>query len=401
MRQRARRKTWYRLAPSAMAPFPSRRLARRADGVILIAFIPRPIGALRPDPMASPTIAHPKGYYFEVKAGRRYLWCQCGRSATQPFCDGSHQGTDFLPVPFKAKADEDVIFCGCKHTGTAPFCDGTHSNLPGGSICDDPLSAANLAVEMASAGEGPKVRLDGACYVFSTARASLTRAGAMAYCAVVSPATGALFQSQFYVEVDQGASPILAADGRHTVLFIAEGEGEVEICGRRFAFGPRTGFYVRPTEAWRVHNRHPAPIKLFISQGPGGEDLRWLEAMPENFDAQSPHRRAEIDPAQRHALAERYYQLLINREHGSTLVTQFIGNIPRSKAEPHRHLYEEALIFLNGAGVVWTELTKAVVGAGDVLFLPRKQLHSVECTVDGGFDVLGVIYPGDNPAINY
>jgi quercetin dioxygenase-like cupin family protein len=100
-------------------------------------------------------------------------------------------------------------------------------------------------------------------------------------------------------------------------------------------------------------------------------------------------------------MAERYYQLLVNREHSSTVVTQFVGKIPFSKAEPHRHLYEEALIFLNGAGVVWTEKTKTTVGPGDVLFLPRKQLHSVQCTTPGGFDVVGVIYPGDNPAINY
>ena len=65
-----------------------------------------------------------------------------------------------------------------------------------------------------------------------------------------------------------------------------------------------------------------------------------------------------IDPSQRHKMAERHYQLLVAREHGSTVVTQFIGNIPLSKAEPHRHLYEEALIFLNGAGIVWTEKTK-------------------------------------------
>ena len=351
--------------------------------------------------MASPTIAQRKGYYFEVKAGQRYLWCQCGRSATQPFCDGSHEGTPFLPTPFKASVDEDVIFCGCKHTRTPPFCDGSHSNLPGGYAEDDPASAANLAVEMVAAGAGPEVRLDGSCYVFSTARATLTRCGAMAYCTVVSPGTGALFQSQFYAEVGEGASPIVAADDRHTVLFVTEGEGEVEISGRCFAFGPRTGFYVRPSEAWRVHNRRGERIKLFISQGPGGEDLAWLDAMPQNFEAENPHRRAEIDPAQRHVMAERYYQMLISREHGSTVVTQFIGNIPRSKAEPHRHLYEEALIFLNGAGVVWTDQTKTLVGAGDVLFLPRKQVHSVQCTVRGGFDVVGVIYPGDNPSINY
>jgi mannose-6-phosphate isomerase-like protein (cupin superfamily) len=165
--------------------------------------------------------------------------------------------------------------------------------------------------------------------------------------------------------------------------------------------GARTGLYVRPSEAYRVHNRSSVPLKLFISNGPGSENLAWLDDMPTAFEEQYPHRDASVDPSQRHKMAERYYQMLVSREHGSTVVTQFIGNIPLSKAEPHRHLYEEALIFLNGAGVVWTEHLKTPVGAGDVLFLPRKQEHSVQCTTPGGFDIVGVIYPGDNPSINY
>jgi len=350
---------------------------------------------------APPIIAHRKGFYFEVKAGKRYLWCSCGRSKTQPFCDSSHVGSGFLPIAFKAERDEDVIFCGCKHTGTGPFCDGAHSNLPGGYLTDDPDSAENQTVATVAPGAAPIVQLDGQCYVFCTSRATLSSHGLMRYCPVVSPAQGALFQSQFYGEVARGASPVISADGRHTVLFITEGGGEIEISGRRFAAGPRTGIYIRPSEAYRVHNGSAAVLKFFISNGPGSEDLVWLDEMPAQFDTQHPHRDATIDPMQRHKMAERYYQLLINREHGSTVVTQFIGNIPLSKAEPHRHLYEEALIFLNGAGVVWTEKTKTPVSAGDVLFLPRKQLHSVQCTTPGGFDIVGVIYPGDNPSINY
>ena len=141
--------------------------------------------------------------------------------------------------------------------------------------------------------------------------------------------------------------------------------------------------------------------KFFVSNGPGSEDLVLQERMPANFEPQHSNRIASIDPSQRHKMAERYYQMLVSREHGSTVVTQFIGNIPLSKAEPHRHLYEEALIFLNGEGVVWTEGTRTPVAAGDVLFLPRKQVHSVQCTTPGGFDIVGVIYPGDNPSINY
>jgi len=349
----------------------------------------------------SAVVAHRKGFYYEVKAGKRYLWCRCGRSQTQPFCDGSHAGSGFLPIAFLAARDEDVIFCGCKQTSTGPFCDGTHSNLPGGYLPDDPESAANRNVATVDPGASPVVPLDGACYVFSTARAPLMDRGGMRYCPVVSPALGALFQSQFYAEFAEGVSPVISADGRHTVLFVTQGDGDVEISGRRFALTALTGIYVRPEEAYRVHNRSPAALKCFISNGPGSEELVWGDAMPMNFETQYPQRAARIDPAQRHKMAERYYQVLVNRDQGSTLMTQFIGNIPLSKAEPHRHLYEEALIFLNGAGVVWTENLKTPVAAGDVLFLPRKQVHSVQCLTPGGFDIVGVIYPGDNPSINY
>jgi CDGSH-type Zn-finger protein/mannose-6-phosphate isomerase-like protein (cupin superfamily) len=344
-------------------------------------------------------IANRKGFYFELKAGERYFWCSCGRSKQQPFCDGSHAGTGFTPVAFKAERDEEVIFCGCKHTASPPFCDGSHTNLPGGYAGDDPDSLDNQRVRLVEPGEGPIVHLDGRCYVFSTARAQLRTNGAMRYCSVVSPLHGALFQSLFYAQISHASSPVISADDRHTVLFVMTGAGHVEIGGRRFWVEPLTGVYVRPGETYRIEPLER--LEVFISNGPGSEDLVWAERMQTAFEAEHPHRCASVDPSQRHKMAERHYQLLIAREHGSTVVTQFIGNIPLSKAEPHRHLYEEALIFLNGAGTVWTEHTKTRVGGGDVVFLPRKQLHSVQCATPGGFDVVGVIYPGDNPAINY
>src|SRR5580698_2079625 len=134
-----------------------------------------------------PEIARRKGYYFELKAGERYFWCSCGRSQRQPFCDGSHAGTGFAPVAFQAEHDAEVIFCGCKHTRSPPFCDGSHSNLPGGYALDDPESSDNRRVSMVEPSAGPIQRLDGNCYVFSTARASLRAKGAMLYCSVVTP----------------------------------------------------------------------------------------------------------------------------------------------------------------------------------------------------------------------
>ena len=58
-----------------------------------------------------------------------YYWCSCGHSQTQPFCDGSHAGTDFEPLKFTVEAATTAVLCACKHTQEAPFCDGSHCNL--------------------------------------------------------------------------------------------------------------------------------------------------------------------------------------------------------------------------------------------------------------------------------
>jgi Uncharacterized conserved protein len=79
--------------------------------------------------MDQPKIAQKHPYKTKVEAGTTYYWCACGRSASQPFCDGSHKGTGFEPVAFTAEKNETVNLCGCKHTKTPPYCDGTHVKL--------------------------------------------------------------------------------------------------------------------------------------------------------------------------------------------------------------------------------------------------------------------------------
>ena len=77
-----------------------------------------------------PVIAKRGPFPVEVEAGRSYFWCACGRSATQPFCDGSHKGTSFSPVKYVPEESGRAFFCGCKATGGTALCDGTHNSLP-------------------------------------------------------------------------------------------------------------------------------------------------------------------------------------------------------------------------------------------------------------------------------
>jgi mannose-6-phosphate isomerase-like protein (cupin superfamily)/CDGSH-type Zn-finger protein len=351
--------------------------------------------------MSSPVVARPKPCLVTVQAGKTYFWCACGRSAKQPFCDGSHRGTEFTPVKYVAgPQDEELLFCGCKQTRTAPFCDGAHSNLAGGSPLDDPLSPVNRAVSVVNQRDGARALLNGACYVFSPELAAMSTWGSLRYCYMVTGEFGALYQTQLFLEVRGDASPVMTLGDREVILFVGAGSGTVNIGGRSFRVTATDGVYVRPGEAIQLTAASGQTMKVFVLACPLGE-IQWLDAMPVNFDASCEQRVVSVDAEQRTAMGPRYYQVLVDKRIGSKVITQFIGHIPRSKAAPHRHLYEEAIIVLSGEGYMWTEDRKARVRAGDVIFLPRKQLHSLEATSADGIDVVGVICPGDNPSINY
>ncbi|MEJ6389629.1 CDGSH iron-sulfur domain-containing protein [Gymnodinialimonas ulvae] len=77
----------------------------------------------------APKIAQKAPYAVDVEAGQSYFWCTCGQSASQPFCDGSHKGSDFTPMKYTPEKDGKAFFCGCKATSNAPLCDGSHSKL--------------------------------------------------------------------------------------------------------------------------------------------------------------------------------------------------------------------------------------------------------------------------------
>jgi CDGSH-type Zn-finger protein/mannose-6-phosphate isomerase-like protein (cupin superfamily) len=353
--------------------------------------------------MQSPKIARLKPYLVQVTKDKSYLWCACGLSKNQPFCDGSHVRTEFRPVKWVAERTEEKLFCACKHTKSKPFCDGTHNRLTDTYAAASPEdgAGARLVDYRLTDGGALKANLDNGCYVIRVPAEAMTSVGTIQIYPVIGQADGARHLSQYLATVSSGTSPVLRYPGSDVVLFIDRGHGAVKIGDKSFAVGPETGVCIKPGEGFQIENEGADPICMSISVCPPCGTPEYLEQMPRFFDDSVPDRVQGVDESKQEAMADRFFQVLIgNKSHG-TPVTQFIGAIPLSRAAHHRHLYEETITVLAGEGFMWTDATKTPVQPGDTIFLPLKQAHSLECTSPDGMRLMGLFYPSMSPAINY
>jgi CDGSH-type Zn-finger protein len=78
--------------------------------------------------MSQPEIASKSPAVMELEPGT-YYWCACGRSADQPWCDGSHKACDIVPVAVEITEQKRYALCQCKHSTKGWMCDGSHKNL--------------------------------------------------------------------------------------------------------------------------------------------------------------------------------------------------------------------------------------------------------------------------------
>ncbi len=104
-------------------------------------------------------VADNKPTVVTLEKGKDYHWCTCGRSASQPFCDGSHRGTSFTPKKFTAEEDGEAYLCQCKASAGAPFCDGTHRGLEKGQEVEKAAAPVGAMPEPSPTPEEPHVAL--------------------------------------------------------------------------------------------------------------------------------------------------------------------------------------------------------------------------------------------------
>ena len=69
---------------------------------------------------------------LEVVEGKTYFWCACGRTTTEPWCDGSHKATTIRPVKWVAPKSGTASICVCRATRRPGrvLCDGSHAAVP-------------------------------------------------------------------------------------------------------------------------------------------------------------------------------------------------------------------------------------------------------------------------------
>lgn len=218
---------------------------------------------------------------------------------------------------------------------------------------------------------------------------------------VVNRALGGDALSMLRVRIGPGLSPTRRFVGSECTAFVLGGAGTLIIAGREFPLAGHDGAYIAPGECFALRNDSSVPLDAVLTICPPCEGEDWPATMGETFDATHPQRVVSPAAQEKHATADRHYQLLVDERVGCRGITQFIGSIPRSRAPEHFHHYEETLAILSGGGFLWTGDARAPVEPGTLAYLPRGQRHCMECTDPDGMLLAGMFYPSGSPAVRY
>jgi mannose-6-phosphate isomerase-like protein (cupin superfamily) len=194
---------------------------------------------------------------------------------------------------------------------------------------------------------------------------------------------------QRVVRFAPGRSQERSVNGRHELLYVVTGSGELELNGDRYPLEAGTGVFIAPGETYAIEHSGP-------------EELR-IVAVSATADLPVDHARRRVtirfdDQPEHTASVERTFRYLINEDSGCLDVTQFVGIVQPSKAPFHSHPYEELGYIVKGDGVAHVAGQSTPLKPGSCFHLPPEKVHCIENVGPEPMHILGVFHPSDSPA---
>jgi mannose-6-phosphate isomerase-like protein (cupin superfamily) len=193
---------------------------------------------------------------------------------------------------------------------------------------------------------------------------------------------------QRVIRFGPGRSAERRLDGRQEVLYVAAGQGEIDVNGERHALEPETGVYLTDGDRYAVENPGPGELRIVSVTAPVEHEPR--------ADRQVTVRYA--DRPSLPATPNREFRLLVDEDLGCPDVTQFVGIIPPGRAGLHSHTYDEVVYVVEGEGVLHLGGRETPISEGSCIHLPPLEEHCLENVGDKPMRVLGVFHPSGSPA---
>jgi mannose-6-phosphate isomerase-like protein (cupin superfamily) len=189
---------------------------------------------------------------------------------------------------------------------------------------------------------------------------------------------------QRQLRVRAGVRWTLESGGSGELWFVARGHGSFADASGTRRLTPGTALLVPPGS----HDLSSADdLEIIVVELPHDD-------APSVTDATEAH----LEEAPEERTGDRTFRVLIGARQGFTRATQFVGDIPPSRAPLHEHTYDEVVIVLAGHGAVHVDGATRELSPGTCLYLPPGTKHCLENNSDTTLRVLGVFCPGGSPA---
>jgi mannose-6-phosphate isomerase-like protein (cupin superfamily) len=199
---------------------------------------------------------------------------------------------------------------------------------------------------------------------------------------------GCALLEQRLIRYAPGRSRERRLEGQQEVLYVASGEGELDLDGTRHRLEPDTGVFISEGETYTVENPGPEPLEVVSVVAP--------YERPSGRERRVTVRFA--DQPELPASSERTFKYLVNQDAGCADVTQFVGIVQPSKAPFHSHTYDEVGYIVEGEGFAHIEGEAVPLRAGSCFHLSPGQEHCIENSGMAPMRIMGVFHPSGDPA---